>query len=370
MRTWLFAFAMMLNTVAPASLAETWPQWQAFKSVYMTPEGRIVDGSDDRLITTSEGQSYAMFFALVANDKAAFDTLYNWTQQHLADGDLTARLPAWLWGKTSQGYGVIDSNSASDSDLWIAYTLIEAGRLWGSDYYQNVGYLLAKRILKEETVSFGAGNRQLLPGKQGFEQGDKVKLNPSYVPLPVLAAFAHRDTKGQWRDLYSGSLMLLLDSQRQGVSPDWLLYDGKAVSYDAETTDIGNYNAIRSYLWAGMMPSDMEGAQPLVDSFKPFVSRAIKQQYTPLNTYAQSGKMDQRGPVGFDAALLPLIGLNADEEITSSWAERVRENLVTDRNNEYYNNVLALFGLGWNDNQYRFNSQGELLVPWAESSQP
>ncbi|MGF1771988.1 cellulase [Vibrio wakamikoensis] len=370
MRTWLFAFAMMLSTVAPVSQAETWQQWQEFKSVYMTAEGRIVDGSDARLITTSEGQSYAMFFALVANDKAAFDTLYNWTQQHLAGGDLTARLPAWLWGKTSQGYGIIDSNSASDSDLWIAYTLIEAGRLWGSDYYQNVGYLLAKRILKEETVSFGAGNRQLLPGKQGFEQGDKVKLNPSYVPLPVLAAFAHHDTAGPWRELYSGSLALLLDSQRKGVSPDWLLYDGKTISYDAKTTDIGNYNAIRSYLWAGMMPSDMEGALPIVDSFKPFVSLAIEQQYTPLNTYAQSGKMEQSAPIGFDAALLPLIGLNADEEVTSNWAERVRENLVTDRNNEYYNNVLALFGLGWYDNQYRFNGQGELLVPWAESGQP
>lgn len=369
MRTWLFTFAMMLSVLAPISRADTWQQWQDFKAVYMTPEGRIVDGSDTRLITTSEGQSYALFFALVANDKAAFDTLYNWTQQHLAAGDLTARLPAWLWGNTAQGYGVIDSNSASDSDLWIAYTLVEAGRLWGNDYYQNVGYLLAKRILKEETVTFGQGNRQLLPGRQGFEQGDKVKLNPSYVPLTVLAAFAKNDTQGHWRDLYSSSLTLLLDSQRKGVSPDWLLYDGKTITYDSESTDIGNYNAIRSYLWAGMMPSDMEGAQPLVESFKPFVSQAIQQQYAPLNTYAQSGKMEQHGPVGFDAALLPLIGLSADEEVTSNWAARVRENLVTDRNNEYYNNVLALFGLGWYDNQYRFSSRGELLVPWAENSQ-
>ncbi|GMQ47627.1 cellulose synthase complex periplasmic endoglucanase BcsZ [Vibrio sp. 10N] len=370
MRAWLIAVALMLSVVAPVSQAETWHDWQVFKAVYMTPQGRIVDGSDARLITTSEGQSYAMFFALVANDKAAFDTLYNWTQQHLAGGDLTARLPAWLWGKTPQGYGVIDSNSASDSDLWIAYTLVEAGRLWGSDYYQNVGYLLAKRILSEETKSYGPGNRQLLPGKRGFEQGEKIRLNPSYVPLPLLAAFAQHDTQGEWSDLYSGSLALLLDTQRNGVSPDWVLYDGHTISYDAETTDIGNYNAIRSYLWAGMMPGTMEGAQSLVDSFKPFIAQSTKQQYTPLNTYAQSGKMTQRGPVGFDAALLPLMSATLDEDATASWAARVRENLVTDRNNEYYNNVLALFGLGWYDNNYRFNNQGELVVPWAKSDNP
>lgn len=369
MKSWLMRAVLVFSIIAPTIHAKEWQEWYDFKAVYMTSQGRIIDGSDPRLITTSEGQSYAMFFALVANDRDAFDRLYNWTQQHLAQGDLTAYLPAWLWGRTNHGYGVIDDNSASDSDLWIAYTLIEAGRLWQDDYYQNVGYLLAKRILKEETVEFAQGNTQLLPGKQGFTAKGKVKLNPSYVPMPLLAAFAAHDSKGRWQSLQRSSQKLLLSSQARGVSPDWLLYDGESISYDRDTTDIGNYNAIRSYLWAGMMPTDMIGHQLLVDSLAPFANQALVQGSAPLNTYAQSGKMEKQGPIGFDAALLPLLTFYAPTDITDKWANRVRENLVTDRNDEYYNNVLALFGLGWYDHQYRFNAQGELLVPWAEKGE-
>ncbi|KAG1316525.1 hypothetical protein G6F63_016033 [Rhizopus arrhizus] len=38
------------------------------------------------------------------------------------------RLPAWLWGREAKGgWQVLDSNPASDSDLWLAYALLEAG---------------------------------------------------------------------------------------------------------------------------------------------------------------------------------------------------------------------------------------------------
>ena len=64
----------------------------------------------DYSITTSEGQSYALFFALLANDKASFDKLLEWTEVHLSEGDLSTRLPAWQWGiKQNQGQ-ILDSN--------------------------------------------------------------------------------------------------------------------------------------------------------------------------------------------------------------------------------------------------------------------
>lgn len=35
----------------------------------------MIDPSDARKISTSEGQSYGLFFALAANDRAGFDKL-------------------------------------------------------------------------------------------------------------------------------------------------------------------------------------------------------------------------------------------------------------------------------------------------------
>ena len=51
-----------------------WPVWDEFRNDALD-NGRVVDKSDDRKVTTSEGQSYAMFFALVTNDQVTFDGL-------------------------------------------------------------------------------------------------------------------------------------------------------------------------------------------------------------------------------------------------------------------------------------------------------
>ena len=72
-----------------------------------------------------------MFFALAANDRVAFDNILDWTQNNLAQGSLKERLPAWLWGKKENSkWEVLDSNSASDGDVWMACRCWRRG-VWG-----------------------------------------------------------------------------------------------------------------------------------------------------------------------------------------------------------------------------------------------
>ena len=66
------ALACAFCSTAPAMAA--WPVWDEFRNDALD-NGRVVDKSDDRKVTTSEGQSYAMFFALVTNDQMTFDGL-------------------------------------------------------------------------------------------------------------------------------------------------------------------------------------------------------------------------------------------------------------------------------------------------------
>src|SRR5258707_14704010 len=109
---------IMPNT---ACVAQDWlALWKSYTTAFMDNQVRVIDHDvSDR--TTSEGQAYAMFFALVANDRARFDSLLRWTELNLASGDLTGHLPAWLWGRRANNeWGVIDVNSASDADVWMA----------------------------------------------------------------------------------------------------------------------------------------------------------------------------------------------------------------------------------------------------------
>ena len=107
------ALALLLACAWPAARAQSckqpaWPQWDRFAQRHLQADGRIVDFSVPARQSTSEGQSYGMFFALVANDRERFANLWRWSRGNLgAGGD---RLPAWQWGKreNSDAYGVLD----------------------------------------------------------------------------------------------------------------------------------------------------------------------------------------------------------------------------------------------------------------------
>src|ERR1700693_2732192 len=100
----LLFFALPAASAASAPLPETravcqpWPRWEAFKTRFISAQGRVIDIGSSDTRPTSEGQSYGLFFALVANDKPAFEKLLIWTQSNLAQDDLIGHLPAWLWG--------------------------------------------------------------------------------------------------------------------------------------------------------------------------------------------------------------------------------------------------------------------------------
>src|SRR3979411_394806 len=72
--------------------------WRSYSGTFMDGQIRVIDrDAGDR--TTSEAQAYAMFFALVANDRSRFAGLLEWTEKNLASDDLSRHLPAWLWGR-------------------------------------------------------------------------------------------------------------------------------------------------------------------------------------------------------------------------------------------------------------------------------
>lgn len=172
-RTVVLVLAGLLVFSLPADAiedkCEIWPAWNKFRHNFVNDGGRVIDRSVPQQITTSEGQAYALMFALIANDRDSFELILRWTEDNLANGDLTGQLPAWQWGKREDdSWGVIDSTAASDADLWIAYALSEAGRLWKIQKYTALAELLADRILREETAEIPGLGLTLLPGTKGF----------------------------------------------------------------------------------------------------------------------------------------------------------------------------------------------------------
>ncbi len=167
-------FATML-IIANCSAQDWTPLWKSYAAAFMDNQVRVIDhDAGDR--TTSEGQAYAMFFALVANDRSRFDGLLHWTETNLASGDLATHLPSWLWGRgPNDKWGVLDSNSASDADVWMAYTLLQAGKAWNEPHYTSLGTALAKRIAAEEVVQIPGFGTALLPANCPMDRGSRSR---------------------------------------------------------------------------------------------------------------------------------------------------------------------------------------------------
>lgn len=338
-----------------------WSAWQTFKQQYISQEGRVIDPGDPRKITTSEGQSYALFFALVADDRPAFDQILTWTSNNLAQGSIAAHLPAWLWGHdgANNRWTVLDTNSASDADMWIAYALLEAGRLWKQHSYSEQGEKLLANIAKREVVEVPNLGFVLLPGAVGFAQKQSWRLNPSYLPPQILSRIA--SFGAPWSKMAKTHLRLLEESSPKGFAPDWATWQrGRGWQLTKTPPVIGSYDAIRVYLWIGMLSNQDPLKARLLRHFSPMVEALAKADTPPEKVNVVSGATQGSGPVGFSAALLPMLEESAS---LSASRQRIRDNFP--KQNAYYSYVLTLFGQGWDQQRFRFNVQGEVVPDWG-----
>lgn len=363
-----------LMSMQPAIAQEDWPLWQAFSNRFIQADGRVLADESEQRYSTSEGQAYALFFALVANDRAAFDSLLVWTRENMAGGDLGARLPAWQWGKRPDStWGVVDQNSASDADSWLAYTLIEAGRLWREPRYAALGNLLLANIRVHMVRELPGIGDMLLPAASGFElESGGSRLNPSYYPVQLLRLFSKADPSGPWKRLIENNLKMLQSVTIKGYVPDWVSYvPGRGYFPDSKSGATGTHDAIRVYLWWGMLSRQ----DPMSERLKKFIfgmNRLIpKYEITPpLTTETQTGRVSGISPPSFSAALLPYFSSMKN----AAGLQMQRERLIAQTTAgtligsepRYYDQALTLFGQGWMDGRFSFSSQGQLVVKWKE----
>jgi endoglucanase len=387
----LTGMASVLNAQAstPATSAAPqctdWAAYRTFTGRFVQADGRVVDYSTPTQQTTSEGQSYAMFFALVANDRATFDRLLAWTRANLAASQFepgNVRLPSWQWGRKPDGsFGVLDQNSASDSDLWIAYDLLQAGRLWKEPRYTQLGQALAAQIVRQEVTNLEGIGPMLLPGPQGFKTGDVTRLNPSYSPLPVLRGLARELPDGPWNKLAENGYKLVATTAPRGFSPDWAAYKAGQFVVDPKDGDIGSYDAIRVYLWAGLASSADPLSKPWLAALGGMRQAVAQTGVPPERVAVSTGVGSGEGPLSYWASLAPYFKALGDERglglarahlavldaPVAAPGSQPGSQPASNREPVYYDRVLGLFGAGFIEGRYRFDEAGRLVPSWRSA---
>lgn len=413
----LFCLGALLEIgPGPASAAtacEPWARWTDFKTTFVSPDGRVIDLGQADGRTVSEGQGYGLFFALVANDRATFDKILGWTQANLAQGSLALHLPAWLWGHKQDGsWGVIDANAASDADVWIAYTLLQAGRAWRDPRLSQLGAELAQRIVEQETADLPGLGLTLLPGPQGFRLDAQTwRLNPSYSPIQLLRGIADAlqampaakpapvsgpvsgaiggnhpgplasasaranpapvvpSGAQPWRQLAASAQIVLTHTAPHGFAPDWAQYrvsgDDGAFEADKRTAALGSYDAIRVYLWAGMLAPQDPAQGDVLSRLHPMLDYVAEHGYPPEKIDTITGAFGPHaGPAGMSAAIVPFLVAAGAQPVAQAQLARIAD-LEAKTPSPYYGQALTLFGLGWYEGRFGFDADGSLKLAWC-----
>lgn len=393
---------------------ESWPAWESFKASFISDDGRVIDPMHADQRTVSEGQAYALLFALIGNDRDSFDRLLNWTQDNLSQGDLTKHLPAWLWGlhavpeaeqdvtdeavselasaakqaellpegadvappeadepEVEKTWGVIDANAASDADVWIAYALLEAGRLWSDPAYTAVGEKMIANIKRREVMKLPGLGRVLMPAPYGFvETKQRYRINPSYLALQPLRHFLVHTGDPVWQEVLDTSRRILIDAAPRGLAGDWVLWKTQSgFQADEKSVAAGSYDSIRVYLWLGMLHAADPDRADLLAHHAPLRSlldvRGRPPEFIDINT----GQTRGIGPGGFSAALLPFF--SARGEVLPLLQQKIHMAMQSASDQpRYYDQVLRLFGHGWDQGRYRFGEKGSLHPYWEQMCGP
>ena len=362
----------LIPAIHASSGAQEWPSiWKSYVSGFMDSQMRVIDhDAGDR--TTSEGQAYGMFFSLVANDRSHFDGLLRWTEQNLASGDLSENLPAWLWGHGSNNqWGVLDKNSASDADIWMAYTLLEAGSAWNEPRYTKIGNSLARHIVEQEIADVPGLGTTVMPGPTGFRHGSSYRLNASYVPLQLILGLNHFMPEGPWGKAAATLPVILSHSAPHGFVSDWTEFKTDTGLQASPT--IGSYDAIRVYLWAGMLDGSTKDRDALFKSLAGMMTYLHTDAVPPAKVRPDGTIEDPKGPVGFSAALIPFAEALHEEQVVDQQMLRVRSEFKPQTGllgapPKYYDQNLALFGLGFAQRQFWFDPRGGLRLKWKSDS--
>lgn len=376
MRRWLPLLSLLLGLLLCMQLGAAragcdsapWPLWQAFAARHLQADGRVLDPQSPERHSTSEGQAYGMFFALVGNDRPAFERMLVWTEKQLAGSQLGPALPAWRW--TPAG-GVRDPHSAADADLWLAYDLIEAGRLWHAPALGARGLALLGGIRAHEVVDAAGLGPVLLPGPEGFVgAAGQLRLNPSYSPLPLLRRLAAADAAGPWLALAESGTRAIEASAPRGMAADWIGWQpGVGFVADATSKAVGSYDAIRVYLWLGMSRPDDPLARRQAARLGGMAAWLDAHATPPERVDTIAGVGVGQAPPGFGAALLPYLKTRGDAARHAALRETARRQLDAFIQGgapelSYYDLVLSLFGFGWSDGRFRFSPAGALHTYW------
>ncbi|WP_413785926.1 glycosyl hydrolase family 8 [Agrobacterium sp. rho-13.3] len=244
----LVMLAMMFFPVSATAASVTEADWNAYKTAFLDPAGRIID-TGNKNISHSEGQGYGMWLAVLADNLADFELIWSFTKTELLVRD--DGLAAWKWDPQTEPH-ISDINNATDGDILIAYALALAAKQWNRPDYADAAKSIAQTVLSKAVVQ-RAGRTILLPATAGFGEGDRPDgpvVNPSYFIFEAFPVLNELAPSPLWQALAKDGLAQITSFAfgPKKLPADWVSVKTKPRPADGFPQEFG-YNSVRIPLY-------------------------------------------------------------------------------------------------------------------------
>ncbi|MGN0614579.1 MAG: glycosyl hydrolase family 8 [Porcipelethomonas sp.] len=342
------------------------------KQYYVWHSGqKYSDNNKEVPVSVSEATGYGMLISACMADydedaHEIYDGLYNFYKAHTSE----AGPNLMAWQQSDNGKGLIDTsgaNSASDADLDIAYSLLIADSVWGSEgqiNYKQSAINVINDIMEYEVnktdwlIQLGDWVSLSEPDDEYFNMIRTSDFMVQYMPV-----FAEVTGDDRWMQVYESTYDIInkfLEKYGTGTLPDFIVKDDSTGEYvpsppnllEGENDGNYSYNACRDP-WRICMDYLINGntdALNYADTINKFIKNSTKNipskiaaGYTPYGIQTVS-----YSDLAFTAPFLIAAACEEDSE----WHDAVRQYVLNYPANFYYGDSIKMLCLisddgGW-----------------------
>lgn len=344
-----YPYGYQTSQISAIDLQVTYERWKKLYLKSCDEMYRVCMG--DTTTAISEGMGYGMLLTAYFGEKDRFDRLFDFYKSKRTSK--AHNLMAW---KVTCG-GIVDSGSATDGDIDVAFALIVAHYQWVGDYLEEADSILT--ILKDNYfVDTCSGVTYVM--KPGGHWGGCDLTNISYYAPAYFRVFATEMSDSFWYTVADDAYTLLNNGVNvtTGLVPDWQSYDGVPGGTSSSTwewRDYYRYDASRTpwrmaldYIWNG--DSRAQSWCVKISDFANSIGAAnIVDGYELDGMPHESAKWNNSPFVGGFA----VGGMSHGQAMVDSFASRLLYLDGTGHDNQYYNlslrclYMLVLTGNFW-----------------------
>lgn len=315
-------------------------------------------------VTVSEAHGYGMLITACMSDcdsdaKELFDGMYNYYKAHLSE--IGPNLMAWQ--QCDNGNEIVNSSgadSAIDGDMDIAYALLLADTIWGSDgeiNYKQTAIDIINDIMKYE-VNQTEWTLRLGDWTYLSEENDKyyTATRPSDFMLQHMTVFAEATGDERWLRVYDSTYTLINDVVEKygtGILPDFMIKDSTSGAFIPapanflESENDGNYyyNSCRTpwRISLDYLVGKNNDALTFAKAITEFMIKdtngdpwEIRAGYTPDGT-----RIEDYNDLCFVAPLLVAAKVSGETQ----WHDSLRDTILNYGNDAYYGDTIKMLCL-------------------------